>query len=227
LLDGLPMAQHGKLSDRLVIDDPDDFEARYGAAGEQRHGTAMASLILHGDLNDPNPLPPLQRQLYVRPVMYPQPVGFDGNGELMPPDQLGIDLIWRAFLRMYEGEGGEEPTAPTVRIVNLSLGDAKRRFFGLMSPWARLIDHLSWRYGILILVSAGNIPERIPLDGVAAWVDFEGAAVEERQSMMLSALLQQRAGRKLLSPSESINSLTIGAAHDDHRCTKRTRCIFS
>jgi hypothetical protein len=64
LLDGLPMAQHGKLSDRLVIDDPDDFEARYGAAGEQRHGTAMASLILHGDLNDPNPLPPLQRQLF-------------------------------------------------------------------------------------------------------------------------------------------------------------------
>lgn len=216
LLDGLPMAQHDRLSDRLVIDDPDDFEARYGAAREQRHGTAMASLIIQGDLNDPHPSPPVQRQLYVRPVMYPQPVGFDGIGELMPPDQLGIDLIWRAFLRMYEGEGGDEPTAPTVRIVNLSLGDAKRRFSGVMSPWARLIDHLAWRYGILILVSAGNIPERIPLDSVAAWPDFEGAPDEERQSMMLSALLQQRAGRNLLSPSESINSLTIGAAHADH-----------
>ncbi len=142
LLDGLPMARHDRLSDRLVIDDPDGFEVRYGAAGEQRHGTAMASLILHGDLNDPDPLPPVRRQLYVRPVMYPQPVGFEENSELMPSDQLGIDLIWRAFLRMYEGEGGEEPTAPTVRIVNLSLGDAKRRFFGLMSPWARLIDHM-------------------------------------------------------------------------------------
>lgn len=36
LLDGLPMARHDMLSDRLVIDDPDGFEAQYGAAGEQR-----------------------------------------------------------------------------------------------------------------------------------------------------------------------------------------------
>ena len=57
LLDGLPMAQHDRLSGRLAIDDPDEFEARYGAAREQRHGTAMASLILHGDMNDPNPSP--------------------------------------------------------------------------------------------------------------------------------------------------------------------------
>jgi hypothetical protein len=51
LFDGLPMAQHELLRDRLEIDDPDDCEAQYGRASEQRHGTAMASLILHGDLN--------------------------------------------------------------------------------------------------------------------------------------------------------------------------------
>ena len=137
LLDGMPMTQHDRLVHRLVVEDPDDFAARYGAAAEQRHGTAMASLILHGDLNAQH-ISPVRRQLYVRPVMYPQPYGVGATHEAMPPDRLGIDLIWRAFLRMFEGEGGEEPTAPTVRMVNLSLGDAKRRFAGVMSPWARL-----------------------------------------------------------------------------------------
>jgi len=28
-----------------------------------------------------------------------------------------------------------------------------------MSPWARLIDYLAWRYNLLILVSAGNVTE--------------------------------------------------------------------
>lgn len=216
LLDGMPMAQHDRLADRLVIDDPDNIEDQYSAATQQRHGTAMASLILHGDLNTPEPAPPVRRPLYVRPVMYPQPDGFDGALEVMPPDQLGIDLIWRVFIRMFDGEGEEDPTAPTVRIVNLSLGDAKRRFAGVMSPWARLIDHLAWRYDVLILVSAGNITERIPLEDVTRWGDFENAEASERQAALLRAVLRQRANRRLLAPSEAINALTVGAAHNDN-----------
>ena len=216
LLDGMPMAQHDHLADRLILDDPDNFADQYGAATQQRHGTAMASLILHGDLNAPEIEPPVRRRLYVRPVTYPQPDGFDGVRECMPPDRLGTDLIWRAFIRMFVGEGGEEPTAPTVRVVNLSLGDAKRRFAGVMSPWARLIDHLAWRYDVLIAVSAGNYPERMPLDGVDHWSDFESADTSDQQSTLLRAILRQRANRRLLAPSEAVNALTIGAAHADH-----------
>ena len=215
LLDGVPMARHDRLANRLVMDDPDGFADEYGAAAEQRHGTAMASLILHGDLNAPDPEPPVRRRLYVRPVMYPQPDGLDGVREAMPPDRLGIDLIWRVFIRMFDGEGGEDPTAPTVRIVNLSLGDAKRRFTGVMSPWARLIDHLSWRHGVLVLVSAGNVTERLPLENVDRWVDLENADADERQAKLLHAILRQRANRRLFAPSESVNALTVGAAHDD------------
>jgi Subtilase family len=216
LIDGFPVAQHAKLSGRLTIDDPDDFQAMYGQASEQRHGTAMASLILHGDLNQTNPPGPIARQLYVRPVMYPQQVGFAERQELMPPDRLGIDLIWRAFHRMFEGDGDEDPTAPTVRIVNLSLGDAKRRFAGVMSPWARLIDYVAWRYGLLILISAGNITDPVSLSDVVTWSTFEDATAEERQTKLLRAILQGRATRSILSPSESINSLTIGARHFDY-----------
>ena len=215
LLDGVPMAQHERLTNRLVIDDPDDFASEYGAATEQRHGTAMASLILHGDLNTPNPEPPVRRRLYVRPVMYPQPGGFGDGMEVMPSDRLSIDLIWRVFIRMFDGEGGEDPTAPTVRIVNLSLGDVKRRFAGVISPWARLIDHFAWRYNILILVSAGNITERLPLEDVDRWADFENAGPAERQATLLRAILHQRANRRLLAPSEAVNALTVGAAHND------------
>jgi len=216
LLDGVPMAQHDRLANRLVIDDPDNFEDQYGATAEQRHGTAMASLILHGDLNAPNPGPSVRRRLYVRPVMYPLPEGFDGVREVMPPDRLGIDLIWRAFIRMFDGEGGEYPTAPTVRVVNLSLGDAKRRFAGVMSPWARLIDHLAWQHNLLILVSAGNISERIRLEDIEQWADFENAEGPERQATLLRAVLRQRASRRLLAPSEALNALTVGAAHNDN-----------
>ena len=216
LLDGVPMARHERLTNRLVIDDPDDFASKYGAAAEQRHGTAMASLILHGDLNAPNPEPPVGRRLYVRPLMHPQPDGFDGVREVMPPDRLGIDLIWRVFIRMFDGEGGEASTAPTVRIVNLSLGDAKRRFAGVISPWARLIDHLAWRHNVLILVSAGNITERLLLENVDRWADVENADNDERQAVLLRAILRQRANRRLLSPSEAVNALTVGAAHNDN-----------
>lgn len=215
LLDGLPMAQHTRLVDRLYIDDPDDFESQYGHASEQVHGTAMASLILHGDLNDPDPSNAVNRWLYVRPVMYPHPSGFDERKEAMPSDKLGVDLIWRAFRRMFEGEGDQEPTAPTVRVINLSLGDQRRRFTGVMSPWARLIDHLSWEFGLLVLVSAGNIPDPIAIDGLAGWTDYDDAEPIEREALLVRSILHHRAHRRLLAPAESINALTIGAQHTD------------
>ena len=215
LLDGLPMAQHAKLANRLVIDDPDDFSARYGRAFDQMHGTNMASLILHGDLNSAVSTGPIKRQLYVRPVMYPQRAGIYGDRECMPSDMLAIDLIWRAFIRMFAGEDGGEPSAPDVQIVNISLGDMKRRFAGVLSPWARLIDYLAWEYRVLILVSAGNIPDPIPLDGVKTWQTFADAAADDRETILLNAILKHRATRSLLAPSDSLNCLTVGAAHSD------------
>ena len=215
LLDGVPMMQHDRLAGHLVLDDPDNFSDKYGSAAEQRHGTAMASLILHGDLNATFAPPPIKNSLYVRPILFAQPDGMGSVLETMPPDRLGADLIWRAFIRMFDGEGGEGPTAPTVRIVNLSIGDAKRRFAGVMSPWARLVDYLAWKYDVLILVSAGNIADRVPLDDVQKWADFQNVVAVDRQSILLRAISRQRAGRMLLAPSEAINALTVGAAHID------------
>ena len=225
LFDGLPLAGHNFLAGRLEIDDPDDFSSKYGLAAEQRHGTAMASLILHGDLNDAQP--PVRHRLYTRPVMFPQQLGFGPRAELFPLDSLGVDLMWEAFRRMMEGEEAHPPaapavpaSAPSVRIVNLSLGDPTRRFAGLMSPWARLIDYLAWKYDLLILVSAGNVTDGVPLPESATWSAFENASAEERQAEMLRSVLAQRAARRLLSPSEAINPLTIGACQRRQRDAK-------
>jgi hypothetical protein len=52
------------------------------------------------------------------------------------------------------------------------MGDQRRPFSGPMSPWGRLLDYLSDRYGILFLVSAGNIPDPLHLPEIANWTTF-------------------------------------------------------
>lgn len=64
LLDGLPLAGHRLLKDRLIIDDPDGFEAD-APAQHRMHGTSMASLIVHGELDAGEP--PLPRRIVLPP----------------------------------------------------------------------------------------------------------------------------------------------------------------
>ncbi len=124
LLDGLPMAGHIVLSERLIIDDPDQIAASY-TASQMQHGTAMASLICHGDLNAPGES--TQRRVYVRPIMQPHP--FSGQGETVLRDRLLVDLIHEAFRRLFERHGQHDPAALSVRIVNLSIGDPPIQMF--------------------------------------------------------------------------------------------------
>ena len=209
LLDGIPVQNHQLLDGRLDVDDPDDFEAM-SVLSEREHGTAMASLILHGDRNLGEP--PISRRLHMRPVMYAP-----GNGRCEEPrrDRLLVDVIYRAIRRMKEGDGEGEATAPEVFLVNLSLGDPRRPFSGPMSPWAKLLDHLAEHYGILFLVSAGNVKSPLPVSTFADWTSFEDADPEERERAVLQALADNRAYRTLLSPAEALNVVTVGAWHDD------------
>jgi len=212
LLDGLPLANHTLLADRLIIDDPDGWEAGYEAK-DRVHGTAMASLILHGELDGDDV--PLGRKLYVRPVMRPEP--HDGYHprriEQTPDDVLLIDLMHRAVKRICEGDAEEAAVAPSVKIINLSMGDAKRIFARDMSPWARLLDWLSYRYAILFIVSAGN--DASPLTLETARGTLAGMPIAERQRLAFVALTQASTDRRLMAPAESINALTVGAMHAD------------
>lgn len=211
LLDGMPMTGHAALTGRLVLDDPDDLDRRY-QSHERQHGTEMASIILHGDGHQASPLP---HKLYVRPVLIPTGFGderFEGNA-------LAVHTVHQALQRMLVGLPGPPaiPAAgPDVRIINLSLGEPKRRFAGMVSPWARLLDRFAFDHKLLILVSAGNITDRLPLAGIATAAAFEDMAAEERTGVVVAAIMANKTRRTLLSPAEAVNVMTIGARHRDN-----------
>jgi len=206
LLDGLPISNHVRLAGRLIIDDPDNLEPSYPVARRQ-HGTEMASLILHGDLNHGET--PLQRPLFVFPVMRP---GENGD-EQTPADRLLVDVIYRAVRRIKQGDGGQPASAPSVFLFNFSLGDPTRPFARAMSPLGRLLDYLAYHYKVLFLVSAGNILDRITVPQYRTSAEFEAASPDDREHAVLNALNSAKSQRTLLSPAEALNALTIGAAH--------------
>ncbi|MFW6116427.1 MAG: S8 family peptidase, partial [bacterium] len=210
VLDGLPLANHQLLADRLVIDDPDDWASEYTAA-ERAHGTAMTSLIVHGDLNSNGDA--LRSRVYARPIMRPL-IGLDRPlTECMPGDVLPVDLIHRAVRRLFEGEGDEGAVASSVKIVNLSLGDPTRAFDRAMSPLARLLDWLGRQYQVLFIISGGNCLGDIDLGMSEA--EFAALSPTECEACIVKAILRDGRMRRLLSPAESINSVTVGASHRD------------
>jgi hypothetical protein len=213
LLDGVPVQAHRLLASRLTLDDPDNLQSR-AIVSRRVHGTAMASLILHGDRNEVGEA--LPRPLYVRPLMVTSNNGYEHTDA----DRLLIDTIHRAILRM-QGSAGEEAAAPTVFLVNLSMGDTLRPFTGLMSPLARLLDFLSDRYNILFLVSGGNVRDYLVIPDFANWTAFEGASATDRERAVLRALNAVKHERTILSPAESLNALTIGAQHHDNVSVRR------
>jgi len=88
LFDGYPLTGHRLLDGRLIVDDPDGYGTAYQAR-ERVHGTAMASLICHGDLDEGGW--PSRRPVYVRPILQPYR-GFDGQFvERIPEGVLAVD----------------------------------------------------------------------------------------------------------------------------------------
>ncbi len=210
LLDGLPLANHTALVGKLRIDDPDNIEEFY-PADKRIHGTAMSSLIVNGDLTLGEE--PLSSPLYVRPILKPDPTTHY-QVEAISRTELPVDTIHRAVRRMFEGDGQEPPAAPEVKVINLSFGDPFMHFDGKMSPLARLIDWLSFEYNVLFVVSAGNHSSDILVDKTAA--EFRDQMTDdERLSEVFKTIENDSRNRKILSPAESVNALTVGAIHHD------------
>jgi len=212
LLDGLPLENHRCLAGRLIVDDPDGLASAY-RTGERFHGTGMASLILHGDIEGGDDA--LARKLYVRPILRPNPRGrsFGRVDESVSEDELVVDLLHRAIRRIFEGEGSEPPVAPSIRVVNLSIGILDRPFENMLSPLARLLDWLSWKYNVLFIVSAGNRIQDIVLD--VHRDDLRTQTPAQVQEHVLKSIAADGRNRRLLCPAESVNGLTVGAMHGD------------
>ena len=207
LLDGLAVTNHPLLSGRVIVDDPDDVAAT-AQVQALRHGTAMASLILHGGLDAGEQ--PLSSPIYLRPIL--RPAASSGE-ERMADDELAVDLLHRSFVRMFEGEAGQPPAAPRVKVVNLSVGDRAEPFLHRMSAWARLLDWAAWKWNVLVLVSCGNHGDDLLLD--RSYTEADRVPPADLSRPLLVRLDAERRHRRLLSPSEAVNVVTVGGTHDD------------
>ncbi|HAR37683.1 MAG TPA: hypothetical protein DCS09_03390 [Porphyromonadaceae bacterium] len=211
VLDGLPFSRHKLLDGFIIVDDPDDFGSDYQPR-EMNHGTAMLSLICHGELDVHKA--PITHKVYLRPILRPDTESpLARRPERIPKNVFFEDLVERAVRKMFDGDAGEPPSAPTVKIINLSVADPDRMFHQFPGPTARLLDWLSYKYKVLFCISAGNIKDSIRLGIDLA--EFSAITDEEKVSVVLSALYGNRRNRRILAPSESINSITVGSLHDD------------
>lgn len=221
LFDGLPQERHPLLNGLLSVDDPDDYTSSYQIIDRQ-HGTSMASLIARGDLSDDN-LSLISRKIYVRPIMKPYPNPLDATTEFIPDDILIVDKIHEAVRRLFEPKAGQ--VAPTVRVINFSIGIGERLFYNMISPLAKLMDWLSFKYRILFIISAGNHSDILDLG--MDFVEFKALTLEQRDIGMIRLLNENARNLRLLSPAESVNSLTVGSLFADmSEWNENTRQLF-
>ena len=218
VFDGMPMQNHRLLRGRVIIDDPDDYATGYESK-YRVHGTSMVSLAIYGDIKRKDS--PISSPVYVRPILRPKQSGPDTVTECVPDDSLFIDVLHRAVKRMMEGDGEENATAPNTKIINLSIGDPVRQLAATMSPTARLLDFLSYKYKILFIISAGNHREIVSLVN-KSFAELKSFDVSQRSKIFGEAIKNNQRNLKILAPAESLNGLTIGALYDDFTNTDET-----
>ena len=215
LLDGVPVPAHELLREFIYFSDPDEL-SEYSPVDKREHGTKIASVIIHGDRNNPRETP-IPFPLYIRPVMRwhreNNDEGFDNN-------RLLVDVIHKSIIKIKE-ESSKENITSDIFIVNLSLGDKNRPFANRISPWAKLLDFLAAKYNILFIVSAGNISHSLPLISKITWDQFKNSTEECRKKLLGLSLLEESFDRTIFSPAESMNALTIGAWHLDSNEQKK------
>lgn len=205
IFDAVPLSGHPRLTGTLSIDDLFDLDGL--AVGARKHGTAMASAVIHGDINGIWDRP-LERRVHFVNMLY---ATADANQPERFPDLLPADMFERAILAMRTGDA---PTARHVLIINASLGDPNKPYSGRLSGWARVVDYLASTYGILFIISAGN--HHAPLETAAMTAgQFEALTAAEKARVALKASAAQIASRRILAPAESMNAITVGALHAD------------
>ncbi|MCB9694873.1 MAG: S8 family peptidase, partial [Alphaproteobacteria bacterium] len=195
VFDGVPLQNHEALQGAILVEDPQNLAVET-PVGHRHHGTAVVSVALWRDIDSPAPQP--SRPIYVRPIMH-----HDGGLERCPADQILAEVLREAVERMPR----------SVAVVNLSIGVWNREYDGREpSALARVLDALAWQYKVLFIVAAGNYDPRHDALQVSARAGDDATV---RHRALLQAVRQSSDMRRLLSPAESINALTVGALDED------------
>ena len=132
--------------------------------------------------------------------------------EFIPNDFLLVDKIHECVRRLFEPVVGG--VAPSVRVINLSIGISYREYYNMISPLARLLDWLSYKYRVLFVVSAGNHSNDIELG--MNFSTYAALPNDEKNKFVYNYISDNLRSLRLLSPAESMNSLTIGSVFSDN-----------
>jgi len=209
LLDGYPVQNHDLLRNRVDIEEV-DITGESVPVDRRFHGTAMASLILHGDLNYDEPA--LTRTLKIVPILA-APQGL--HGESTPLDKLPVLMVHRAVKALAIGIDGNPPKGESVVVINHSICDEEAPFARRPTPWAKLLDHLAHEHRLLFIVSSKNNHHSFDLDTYPDIASLTAANPTERQVVLLRSMERSKGTRSILSPAETLNGLTVGALHSD------------
>ena len=209
LFDGMPQENHPLLDNLISVDDPDSFGVTY-PVDARIHCTSMASLILRGQ--HMNLINNEIHRIYVRPIMKSRKGIHDRIEEFIPYDFLIVDKVHECIRRLFEPASGR--VAPSVRIINLSIGISFQEYYNMISPLARLLDWLSFKYRVLFIVSAGNHPDTLHFG--MSFADYSSLDDNKKDEIALRYISDNIRNLRLLSPAESMNALTIGSLFTDN-----------
>lgn len=208
IIDGYPIEGHQLLNGRLIVIEK-DITALDAPVGARFHGTAMASLVLHGDVNASGV--PQSRKLAIVPVLTQV-----GTREGIPAHLLPVGVIHRAIEALVSGTTDGEVEPGRIVVINHSICNSIVPFSGRPSPWAALLDYYAHAHNMLFVISAGNITSGMLLQSPHDEVtDFLADDPLTRTVALMQAVQKSRHFRNLLTPAESINGLTVGSLHID------------
>lgn len=210
VMDGYPLENHALLENRLEIRTSDDFNEEVYPSSSRYHGTAISSLVLHGDIRASSSLN--QRIVFV-------PINkihhrFEFPIEEIPDDKITVGYIYNLLVEHLKGSNREWRESG-ILVINFSQGLPERNFVSAHSPLARLLDWISYRANVLFIISAGN------RDISDSYIDDPTRINESAINQYLREHFTHDINNKLISPAESINGLTIGALNWNG-CGQRT-----
>lgn len=214
LLDGRAMVSHPLLAGRVRMQPLTDAPPPEAAISDRRHATAIASLILYGDLNQGRRPLPIELPLY--PLLQPGADHWASEEitEHSPGHRLPLQLMADTLDQLL-AHPDDVPPQRQPRVVVLAFNDLQTRFADRISPLARLLDYYSARHGLLFLTATGNFDEAFLLNLRPEELYALQGAPMALQRATLQHLYEQAAARRLQSPGEALNALTIGGAHQD------------
>ena len=190
LIDSGVMAGHPLLAG-WVVAEQDFGTTESSAADMQGHGTAVAGLIVYGDV-----AACLKNRTWTPQVriLSGKVLERDGDNSSFPEGYRPERMV-REVIRQFHERWG-------CRVFNMSLGHDQEVYLsgGRQFAWAEVLDQLARELDVVMVVSAGNTKPNEPI----------GASLKEMQSRVRNEILSDPRHR-LINPATAAIAITVGA----------------